>query len=237
MSSSGWGAVGVFGHRARRPGHGKVGLALERGPRLKEQPTFSSTNCAYFQRRTAPNVTRASCHLLPNAEGASRPTPNQNNGNQRAGWHPSITGPRFSLSGRVTLRFPAGPLRNRRRLRAAANPGGFLAHRLALVLRPSSSRSMTAPNTNSASPASSGNAAWTIKSLRRQSVSRAARRRDYPLPPLQVIRPSDLRIRRAQARPSPVSRHRVPSSSSRTYHGRPAAPLAATARLRLLHRR
>jgi gluconate 2-dehydrogenase alpha chain len=67
---------------------GKAGMkviGLERGPRLKTAD-FQLDELRYFQRQDLrPNVKRAPVTWRPNPNTPARPTPNQNNGNQAGG--------------------------------------------------------------------------------------------------------------------------------------------------------
>src|SRR6202163_2686190 len=67
---------------------GKAGMkviGLERGPRLKTAD-FQLEELRYFQRQDLrPNIKRAPVTWRPNANSRANPTPNQNNGNQAGG--------------------------------------------------------------------------------------------------------------------------------------------------------
>src|ERR1700676_857261 len=60
-------------------------IGLERGPRLKTAD-FQLDELRYFQRQDLrPNIKRAPVTWRPNANARANPTPNQNNGNQAGG--------------------------------------------------------------------------------------------------------------------------------------------------------
>jgi gluconate 2-dehydrogenase alpha chain len=189
-------------------------IGLERGPRLKTAD-FQLDELRYFQRQDLrPNVKRAPVTWRPNANSKARPTPNQNNGNQAGGGTVHY--------GALSWRLHEGDFRARsqtiERYGAAAIPAdsSFTDWPLSYAdLEPFYDRAEYELGVSG----KAGN-------LQGQKVAggnpfESPRRREYPLPPLQVDQAGAIFESGAQK----LGYHPFSSPRaivSRTYQGRPA---------------
>jgi len=154
-------------------------IGLERGPRLKTAD-FQLDELRYFQRQDLrPNVKRQPVTWRPNTNSRARPTPNQNNGNQAGGGTVHY--------GALSWRFHEDDFRARsqtiERYGAAAIPADSSLTDWPLSyadLEPFYDRAEYELGVSG----KAGNVQG--RKIAGGNPFEAARRRDYPLPPLQV---------------------------------------------------
>ena len=196
---------------------GKAGMkviGLERGPRLKTAD-FQLDELRYFQRQDLrPNVKRSPVMWRPNPDTAARPTPNQNNGNQAGGGTVHY--------GALSWRLHEGDFRARsqtiERYGASAIPEDSSLTDWPLSyadLEPFYDRAEYELGVSGKAGNLQG------KTVAGGNPFEAPRRRDYPLPPLQVDQAGAIFESGAQK----LGYHPFSSPRaiiSQTYQGRPA---------------